>query len=178
LTQSQDLRKQYDKIISVADKKMLEKDYKTARDLYKRAMAFNSSDDYPPLKIAEIDRIEAEQQREEKLKEAEETKKNLAYSRLIKLGDNNYDSKRYQTARDNFQEALDIKPGEAYPKQKIAELDVLLTQIANEREQYKKQSDDFFNIDAELYGEEVNMDADDVNLIITKSEDNRQQRMY
>ena len=157
---------------------MIEKDYKTARDLYKRAMSFNSSDDYPPLKITEIDRIEADLLKQDKLKEAEETKKNIAYSRLLKLGDNNFDSKRYQTARDNYQEALDIKPTETYPKQKIAELDVLLTQIANEREKYKKQSSDFFDLDAEIYGEEVNMSADDVNLVITKTEDSRQARMY
>jgi tetratricopeptide (TPR) repeat protein len=178
LTQSEDLRKQYDKIVAVADKNMIEKDYKTARDLYKRAMSFNSLDAYPPLKISEIDRIETDLLKQENLKEAEETKKNKAYYRLIKLGDNNFDAKRYQTARDNYQEALDVKPNQTYPNQKIAELDVLLTEIANEREKYQKQNSDFFDMDSEVYGEEVNMSADDVNLIITKSEDNRQARMY
>lgn len=178
LNQAEELKKQYKKIIEVADQKFASKEYEEAKDLYKRAMKFNPGAEYPALKIVEIDKILADIAKNEKLKEVDEARKNILYQKLINTGDDNFGVKKYQIARDNYVEASNLKPSETYPKEKIAELDKILAELKGETEKYKGLSSDYFEWDAKAYGDEVDIDEGDVNLIITKTQDNREYKNY
>lgn len=178
LNQLEELKKQYKKIIEVADKNFANKEYQEAKDLYKRAMNFMPGEEYPVLKIAEIDKILADIELSKRLALEDEARRNILYQKLISSGDDNFKRKQYQIARDNFVEASNLKPSETYPKQKIEELDKILDEIAAERDKYKKLSEDYFKWDAEAYGEEVDINENEANLIITKTQDNREYNNY
>lgn len=53
----EDVKKEYDKIINIADKKFNEKDYLKAKEYYERALTFKASDPYPKAKLIEIDKL-------------------------------------------------------------------------------------------------------------------------
>lgn len=53
----EDVKKEYDKIINIADKKFNEKDYLKAKEYYERALTFKASDPYPKAKLIEIGKL-------------------------------------------------------------------------------------------------------------------------
>mgnify|MGYP003707352727 CR=1 FL=1 len=178
LTEREELKKQYDKIVAVADKKFQEKEYESAKDLYKRAMSFNPSDTYPPKKIAEIENILSQLAAEEKIKQQKEAEKLIAYNQFISKGNTNFGKTRYDEALKNYNEALKIKPGETYPKQRIDEINKLLEEQKKQKEKYKELSKNYFDMDAELYGEEVNMKESEIGLVLTKTSNKDEYKKY
>lgn len=178
INQKEEVKKQYQKIIAAADEKFKGKEYDEAKGLYNRALVFNPSAEYPALKITEIDKILAELSTKEKLEQEEEARKNLLYQKLISSGDKDYERKFFKEARNNYQEASFLKPEEIYPKNKMLELDKLIAELDKEEEKYKGFSSDYFKMDAEAYGEEVNISESDADLIISKSIDDREYENY
>ncbi|MEK6616611.1 MAG: hypothetical protein AABZ32_10955, partial [Bacteroidota bacterium] len=84
-------------------------------------------------KLAELADLQkqVEKQMEDKAKNAAvEAQKQLEldnkYKAAIAKGDKAFNSTDYPIAKAGYNEALGIKPGEAYPKQKLAEIDKLL----------------------------------------------------
>ena len=116
---------QYHMIIANADKLLAAKTYTEARTEYVKAGDLKPSEDYPKSKIAEIDKtlgdIAAAKLKEEK------------YRTLIDTADKLFAGKSYEPAKTNYQDALALKPGEAYPKGKIEEIDKVLAEIARKK---------------------------------------------
>ena len=63
---------------------------------------------------------------EEALKAKSDADKEVRYKDAIAKGDKMLAAKEYKVARFSYNEALSIKPGEKYPKDKIGEIDVSL----------------------------------------------------
>lgn len=133
LAKQKEMDAKYQAAISKADEAFASKDYSSARSAYTEAGSIKPSEQYPKTKIAEIDKLlgalEAEKQKEQQYKDA------------IAKGDAAFSSKDYAGAKSNYTQASSIKPNEAYPKQKISEIDKLLAEMAKAGElekQYKE----------------------------------------
>ena len=122
-------RDKYNAIIADADSKFSAKDYENAKAKYNEALGIFPDEKYPKDKIAEIEKlIAAQKQKEEQ------------YKSLIAEADSKFSSKDYEGAKAKYTEALGIKPNEQYPKDKISEIEKLLSELAAEKqkeEQYK-----------------------------------------
>jgi len=124
--------KQYNDAIAKADKLFGTKDYSNSKSAYNEALGVKPSEQYPKQKIAEIDKLladlDAQKSAASKQKEIDEK-----YKAAIAKGDGAFGTKNYTTARAGYTEASQIKPAEQYPRQKIAEIDKLLADLASQK---------------------------------------------
>ncbi|TAL61729.1 MAG: hypothetical protein EPN85_04130 [Bacteroidetes bacterium] len=114
---------QYKDAIAKADKLFTSKDYNNSKSAYNEALAVKPAEQYPKTKIAEIDKLLAEAGKQNEI--------NAKYQAAIDKGNNGITAKDYASAKEGFTEALGIKPGEAYPKEKLAEIERLIANAAN-----------------------------------------------
>ncbi|MFO7656700.1 MAG: hypothetical protein R6W78_06500, partial [Bacteroidales bacterium] len=117
-------QKQYDDLVARADGLFNQKNYPVAKEQYQNAIQVMSNQPYPQQKIAEIDRLLAEEQ---KLLADNQAKEN-AYNQAIRSADGLFSSKQYEQAKAGYNNALALKPAEAYPKTRITEIDRLILQ--------------------------------------------------
>lgn len=110
-----DAQQNYQLTIANADKLFNAKDYETALLAYQNAAKILPGEKYP---AQQIEKINAVIQQRLTLDEN--------YTKTISAGNQFFDAKQYAEARTEFQKANDLKPGEAYPKQKIEDIAVLL----------------------------------------------------
>ncbi len=87
-----------------------QKDYLQALNSYKKALELKPDNKLAKDKIAETEQTLVAVETDKKFREA------------VQLADRALASKNLQEAKLNYQEALKIKPGEAYPKTKLAEI--------------------------------------------------------
>ncbi len=124
------LENQYKSLIAKADNFYTGKQYQLSRVSYEQALKLKPGEPYPAGKIHELDSIFSDiaRQKEDELL----TKKSLdeQFSQVIVNGDKLFSEKNYDQARAEFQHALDLKPAEAYPKTKMAEIDKMIAEIA------------------------------------------------
>ena len=121
-----ELDAKYQAAITKANTQFGSKDYAAAKSSYSEAAGIKPSETYPKQKIAEIDKILGDAAKQKELDEK--------YQAAKTKGDNAFNSKDYTTAKAGYTEAGGIKPGEAYPKQKLAEIDKLLGDAAKQKE--------------------------------------------
>ena len=120
---AEDVKKeQYQAAIKKADGLFQMKDYNTAKAAYQGAIAIGTGEQYPRLKIQEIDRLMAMEDAK-KQREIDDS-----YKRAIALA-NNYNSKRqYAQAKSEYENALTYKPDDTYSKNRITEINRILLQ--------------------------------------------------
>ncbi|MCB0401786.1 MAG: hypothetical protein KDD41_06865 [Flavobacteriales bacterium] len=115
------LDEKYNALIASADAAFGSKNYDKAKTDYEAAKKVKPAETYPPEKIAEIEGILAEQDRI-----------NREYADAIKDGDIAFTDKEYEKARSFFEKALELKPAEQYPKDKLAAIKIKIDeQLAN-----------------------------------------------
>jgi hypothetical protein len=119
------LDEQFTLKIVTADKQFSDKVYDQAKLSYQSAAVLKPAESYPKSKIAEIDRIQAEFSRLQALEDQ--------YNKAIAAGDKLLVAKSYTEAKVQFGEALKVKPDEQYPKDRIADADKALAEIAKQK---------------------------------------------
>jgi tetratricopeptide (TPR) repeat protein len=119
----------YNDFITRADRLFAEENYLLSRADYVQASQIKPSENYPNQKIAEIDGIIRQQQKDR----VEKAANNEAYERAIANADKQFDKERYSESKDLYTEALSYKPEESYPKTRIAEIGNILEQLAKEQ---------------------------------------------
>jgi tetratricopeptide (TPR) repeat protein len=138
----------YTDLIKQADGRLAAKEYEIALMRYKDALSIKPNENYPPQKIKEIEDILtqlAKEQDEIKLQQQQLKKQKDAYDEIIMLADKNFKLEDYTTAKIKYEEALQIFPNEAYPKDRISKIDEILKkkteedQLAAEAERKKKE---------------------------------------
>lgn len=140
---------QYNKTIAEADNAFKMPDYVSAKKSYQKALQILPSESYPKQKLAEIEDI---------LKDV--TNKNERdYNTKIQSGDKNFILKNYTQSKQDYQEALQIKPGEVYPTQRINNIDKILSEQTR--------------IDADKKAK-----RDAYNIVIAKADDLYKSRQY
>jgi tetratricopeptide (TPR) repeat protein len=128
---------EYRNLIVQADKQFMAKTYEESKLSYENAGKLKPSESYPPKRISEIDQILADLAAKRSLEEN--------YLSQILQADKLLTEKSYLPSKEAFQKALVIKPSEVYPKNKIAEIDKILAEIARQ----KKDDDSYANAVAE-----------------------------
>jgi tetratricopeptide (TPR) repeat protein len=154
MLQQQELDEMYRKIILAADGFFESESYPDARQEYESALELKPDESYPKSQIVKIDnllrqeeaRIRAEQQAEadmerrreqlaERQSEMEEQEimseagLNQLYDEYIALGDDYFDSERYNVSRAWYYKALNVKPEEPYPSQRIDEINRIISSL-------------------------------------------------
>jgi len=109
--QLKDAQQNYQVAVAAADKLFNAKDYTTALAAYQSALKILPGETYPSQQIEKINAILLQKQ------QLDET-----YARAVSAGDGYFAGKQYAEAKAEFQNANNLKPGEAYPKQKIEEI--------------------------------------------------------
>ncbi len=117
--------KGYNDAIAEADNQFKSNEYEKAIEAYNKALGFKPEEEYPKAKIEEANRLLSERK---KLKED--------YDKFIADADAAFESKEYETAKSNYEEALNLLEKEQYPKDKIAEIKSIMDAAAKLEEDY------------------------------------------
>ena len=116
------MEEKYASTIADADKLLADKSYDPARKLYQEASGLKPAEEYPKGKIAEINKILGDQAKQKELEQQ--------YVTLIAEADKLFSQKSYEQSKSQYSQALQMKPGEQYPKDKITEIDKILGDVA------------------------------------------------
>ena len=134
-----ELENKYKSAIQKGDAALSAKTYESAKAAYAEASGLKPAEKYPKDKIAEIDKILADILAKEKADKELDDK----YKAAIANADKSFASKLYTFAKPGYEEALKLKPNEAYPKTKIAEIDKILADLAAKEGAEKAQKEKY-----------------------------------
>lgn len=134
LAQQKALDDKYVNLISFADDQFSSGQYPEARNNYVNASQLKPAETYPKERIAEIDKRLAEQ----KVAAEKVAKTNTEYNNLISQADAQFNAKAYAQAKTIYSQASAVKPDEIYPKNRIVEIDNLMAKAADEERQYNQ----------------------------------------
>ncbi|MBW6534259.1 MAG: hypothetical protein K0B11_04580 [Mariniphaga sp.] len=137
-------RTMYDKLIKSADRSFQRKQYNEAMNEYEHAAELLPNEDYPKNQISRINEIFAEQARliaeaeaaEQARLAALQAEQDRQYSLAVSRGDSAFNLNEFETSRMAYQSALQVKPDETYPQQRIAEIGQILAQLASAQQNY------------------------------------------
>ena len=135
----------YQSALAAADKLFVAKKYSEAENEYGLALGLKPSEAYPAAQLERIknlrEELEAAKARAAKEKSMADTQE-AKYKEYIASGDEAFASHSYRSAKTSYQNALGIKPNEAYPRDKINVIDELLEEeqsvLAEKREEAEK----------------------------------------
>ena len=134
----------YQTAISNGDKYFRDKNYNDAENEYRLALSLKPDEAYPQEQMDDIksvlNEIKAAQLAADNAKKAE-AQKEQRYKDLIAKGNDDFQAESYRNAKANFENALRIKPNEAYPKAQIALLNDLIKKQQLAEEQRRKDLD-------------------------------------
>ncbi len=140
---AQELEDNYNSAIAAADEAFTAENYDDAITSYNAALGFKPNEEYPANKIAEINAIVAEIAAQKKAIED-------SYSEAIGKGDDFFNRGDYMDALQSYTAASEIKPEEAYPKQRITEINSRMEELQEERiKAYNAaivQADNYYNM--------------------------------
>ena len=117
---------QYQAAIAKADAAFAKKDYAGARAAYEDALSVKKGEPYPLEKIKEIEKLLADA--------AKNAQVENDYKAAIAKADAAFTAKNFDFAKTNYNDALKLKPTEAYPKTKLAEIDAAIAKQGAEKE--------------------------------------------
>jgi tetratricopeptide (TPR) repeat protein len=123
-------------LIAKADNEFNTKNYNEAKSLYQDALKIRTNDKYSLDRVREIDVLLAALGVEEK------------YNAAITQADELFKASDYENAKGKYNEAAGIKPKEKYPKDRILEINNILSQIAKTNQTYQQtvaKADGLFN---------------------------------
>jgi tetratricopeptide (TPR) repeat protein len=130
-------REYYNAVIAQADGEFAAKNYEEAKRKYTEASAILPDESYPKTKIKEIENLLAQIAAEKENAAMAEKEREEKYNNLIVTADNNFNSKNYDEAKTNYNQALAVKPNQQYPKDKLLEIKIILDKLASEQEEIK-----------------------------------------
>ncbi len=120
------LEEDYKNAIAEGDAKMQSEDFEAAKTSYTAALALKPDEEYPKKQLDIID---------EKLVALANL--NKEYDAAIAEADKQYDAGELEGAKENYQKALDMKPSEEYPKERIAAITTALADAQKKEEEYQ-----------------------------------------
>ena len=138
IAQKRNAETNYNKFIAQGDNLFNKQDYINAKTAYQNALNIKPAEQYPKQKLAEIDKLIADKAAKEKT-EAEAKAKEEQYKAAIAKGDAALEKMNLTEAKSAYQDALRIKPEESYPRNKIVEIDNMLTQKQKKEQELQEK---------------------------------------
>lgn len=111
----QEKENDYNRAIASADMYFKNQEYKSARNEYQKASDLKPSEQYPAAKLIELNKIIGDQELQQS-----------SYDQLIASADKLFEEGKYEQAKIEYQKALDLKPGEKHPADRVTEIDAIL----------------------------------------------------
>jgi len=102
--------KEYRDMIAKADEAYFTKDIAIARFYYNKAIAMKADENYPRIKLKDIQKLIDQDSRDQK---------NVEYNKVIEIADQALQAENFSIARFNYNRALGMKPDEKYPKDQL-----------------------------------------------------------
>jgi hypothetical protein len=130
-----ELDAKYTALIASADKKFDAKKPSDALNDYKDASTLKPDEQYPKDRIAAINYMldaKAKEQAEKDRLAREQQEKEKQYNDLIDQADKAFKAKSYDAAAKGYTSALEVKPGEKHPTDRLAEINALLAAQASQ----------------------------------------------
>jgi tetratricopeptide (TPR) repeat protein len=115
----------YNALIKKADDLMSKTDYSNASSTYNQALGVKPDEPYAKLQKEKADKLQAG-----KLADNLKKQKEKNYNDTLKIGDDAFKAKDYQTALKFYNFAKNIKPEDKYPGKKIDEINQIVKQKA------------------------------------------------
>ena len=117
LAREQELTLQYNRLIQLANTDFTAGNFSSALTHYQNASNLRPNETFPRDRIREINAMLANTARIEQ-----------EYNNFIARGDAEFSARRLETSKEFYLRALEVKPSETYPRQRIEEIDRLLAE--------------------------------------------------
>jgi hypothetical protein len=130
--------REYAEAVSRADGLFNQQQYPQSIAEYRKAQQVKPEETYPGQQIAEAERLNNEVLAGEV--------KNREYARYITVADRSFNSQEYTPAATNYRSALQLKPDESYPKERLEQIETIQRQRETD-ERYRQlllAADGFF----------------------------------
>nr|WP_319266969.1 hypothetical protein [uncultured Draconibacterium sp.] len=145
LTELARLDREYKDLIAEGDRLFERKDYANSKTTFAEAAKLKPQETYPPEMMNKIDGLVTEQERlAQEAAEAEaarlaaiQAEKDKNYNDAIARADELFSAENYENSRNEYRAALEIKPEETYPQQRIDEIGNLLAQLSAAQKAYE-----------------------------------------
>ncbi len=144
----------YLQLISKADELYQQKFFEQALPVYKEANVLKPQEVYPPQRIAEIEKQFAGQQ----------AAQDKAYNDWVNQGDALFNATKYSEAKGSYQNALNVKPDKAYPRERINEIERLLADAKDAKEKSRLRDESYARLIAEA---DINFNKQDYSLALS-----------
>lgn len=135
----------YDVAVAEADALFDQQRYTEAIAKYRRASEMKPQETYPKQKITTAEEAYSRKQAEIK----EQRAKDDAYNQALVRAGTAYTQRDYETAKEYYQKAAAVKPSEALPETRLAEIQGILEKKAVEEAKIKEINDAYNNTVAE-----------------------------
>ncbi|WP_297092522.1 hypothetical protein, partial [uncultured Draconibacterium sp.] len=138
--------RQYNDLIASADRLFQQKNYTEAKSTFIEAAQLKAQETYPSEMLVKIEGLIADQERlTREAAEAEaarlaaiQAEKDKNYAEAIARADELFNTEAYENSRNEYRTALDIKPEESYPQQRIDEIGTILAQLSAAQKAYEE----------------------------------------
>jgi hypothetical protein len=131
-----ELDERYQAAIAAADQAFGKESWEEARGKYNDAAAIKPAETYPKDQLAAINQRLADAETRRKQEELD-----ARYDAAIAKADGEFSGADYAAAKKSYQDALKVKPDESYPKERIAESEALLAELARKAEEDRKRQE-------------------------------------
>ena len=148
-------KNQFDALIVEADATFNAEDFIASKSTYEKAFELDKSSTYAKAQIDES--IKRQRLKDLSLGDAE-------YEKIIKTGDEMFDIKSYDKARESYNNALSLRPNDAYPKNKLDEINALLNPVISKSAALEDLGDPYDNSIMDGYAALVKADLERKNL--------------
>ncbi len=122
-------QQQFDKLVREGDENAINAAYNDAITSYEEALIIIEGD------AVVLEKIENAKRKRQALSASEELDEQFA--ELISRADREFDTESYESAKNTYKAALEIRT-DSYPKKRIAEIDLLLLELASRMDDEKK----------------------------------------
>lgn len=130
---------QFDNLVREGDENSINADYNNAISKYEAALVIIAGD------AIVLEKIENAKRRRKDLLASKEIDEQ--YDEVIARADREFDIESYEDSKNDYKSALEIKSDD-YPRQRIAEIDLLLLELANKMDEGKRM-EEFLQLEKE-----------------------------